>query len=93
MMIFTDGYSRFNKVHCLPSKDDTAECLMKYLVNIVPPNVEMVRSDERRGVLEGKFGALCTRETIRQELTIDDTPTKTALLNAKSLLYRQHALR
>ena len=56
------------------SKDDTTEHFTKYLVDIAPRKVKMLRSNGGRRAVEGEFGALCTAETIKQEFTTVDTP-------------------
>ena len=60
MKTVTDGYSKFTNVWFFRIKDDTAEPFIKYLVDIAPRKVEMVRSNGR-GEFEGEFGTLCTR--------------------------------
>ena len=74
MMIVRDDYSRFTRVFFLRTKDETATHFSKYLAEIAPRKVEVVRSDGGGEVSKGVFGALCTTEKIRQELTTADSP-------------------
>ena len=46
----------------------------KYLSEIAPRKVEVVRNDGGGGFTKGVFGALCTAEKIRQEFTTADFP-------------------
>ena len=58
MIIVRDAYLRLTKkVYFLRSKDYTAECFIKYLADIAPREVEMVKSDGE-GEFRGEFGAL-----------------------------------
>ena len=59
-------------MYFLHSKDDTAEYFMKYLVDIASRKVDMVKNDEV-GKNQSEFGALCTREKVKQELPTADT--------------------
>ena len=45
MMIVRDDYSRFTRVFSLRTKDETATYFSKYLAEIAPRKVEVVRSD------------------------------------------------
>ena len=74
MMIVRDDYSRFTRVFFLRTKDETATYFSKYLAEIAPRKVEVVRSDGGGEFLKGAFGALCTTEKIRQEFTTADSP-------------------
>ena len=55
-------------------KDETATYFSKYLAEIAPRKVEVVRSDGGGEVSKGTLGALCTTEKIRQEFTAADSP-------------------
>ena len=67
-------FSRFARAFYLRTNDETATYFSKYLAEIAPRMVEMVRSDGGGEFLKGAFGALCTTEKIRQEFTTDDSP-------------------
>ena len=69
-----DDYSRFTWVFSLRTKDETATYFLKYLAEIAPRKVEVVRSDGGGEFSKGAFGALCTTEKIRQEFTTADSP-------------------
>ena len=73
-MIVRDDYSRFTRVFFLRAKDETTTYFSKYLAKIAPRKVEAVRSDGGGEFSKGAFGALCTTEKIRQELTTVDSP-------------------
>ena len=73
MMIVRDDYSRFTRVFFLRTKDETATYFSKYLAEIAPRKVEVVRSDGGGEFSKGAFGALCTTEKIRQEFTTEDS--------------------
>ena len=64
MMFVRDGYSRFTKTYFLRSKDDAAEYLMKYLVDIAPRKVDMVRSDGGGRILRASL-VPCVPEKIK----------------------------
>ena len=74
MMIVKDGYSRFTRVFSLRTKDEKAPYFSKYLAEIAPRKVKVVRSDGSGEFSRGAFGALCTTEKIRQEFTTADSP-------------------
>ena len=74
MMIVRDDFSRFTRVIFLRTKDETATYFSKYLAEIAPRKVEVVRSDGGGEFLKGAFGALCTTEKTRQEFTTADSP-------------------
>ena len=74
MMIVRDDYSRSTRVFFLRTKDETATYFSKYLTEIAPRKVEVVRSDGGGEFSKGAFGALCRTEKIRQELTTADSP-------------------
>ena len=74
MMIVRDDFSRITRVFFLRTKDETATCFSKYLAEIAPRKVEVVRSDGGGEFSKGTFGALCTTEKIRQEFTTAESP-------------------
>ena len=74
VMIVRDDYSQFTRVFFLRTKDETATYFSKYLAEIAPRKVEVVRSDGGGKFSKGAFGALCTTEKIRQEFTTADSP-------------------
>ena len=74
MMIVRDDYSRFTRVFFLRTKDETATYFSKYLAEIAPCKVEVVRSDGGGEFSKGGFGALCTTEKIKQEFTTAGSP-------------------
>ena len=74
MMIVRDDHSRFSRVFFLRTKDETPTYFSKYLAEIVPRKVEVVRRDGDGEFSKGAFGALCTTEKIRQEFTTADSP-------------------
>ena len=74
MRIARHDFSRFARVCFLRTKDDTATYVSKHLAEIAPRKVEGVRSDGGGEISKGAFGALCTIEKIRQELTAADSP-------------------
>ena len=74
MMIVRDGFSRFNRVFFLRTKDETATYFSKYLTEIAPRKVEVVRSNGGGEFSKGAFGAPCTTEKARQEFTTADSP-------------------
>ena len=74
MMIVRDDFSRFTRVFFLHTKDKTATYLSKYLAEIAPRKVEVVRSDGGGEFFKDAFGALCAAEKIRQEFTTADSP-------------------
>ena len=45
MMIVRDDFSRFTRVFFLRTKDETATYFSKYLAEIAPRKVEVMRSD------------------------------------------------
>ena len=47
---------------------------LKYLAEIAPRKVEVVRNDGGGEFTKGVFGALCTAEKTRQEFTTADFP-------------------
>ena len=67
-------FSRFTRVFFLRTKDETAMYFSKYLAEMAPRKVQVVRSDGGGDFSEGAFGALCTTEKIRQEFTTADSP-------------------
>ena len=72
-MMVRDDYSRFFiKVHFLGSVDDTAEYFIKYLVDIAPRKVEVMRSDRGGGGLKASL-VPCVLEKSLHELTTADT--------------------
>ena len=72
-MIVRDHFSRFTRVFFLRSKDETTTYFPKYLPEIAPRKVEVVRSDGGGEFLADAFGALCTTEKIRQVFTTADS--------------------
>ena len=74
MVIVRDNFSRFTRVFFLRTKDETATYFSKYLGEIAPSKVEVVRSDGGGEFSKGAFGALCTTEKIRQDFTAADSP-------------------
>ena len=74
MMIVIDYYSRFTRVFFLRTKDETATYFSKYLAEIAPRKVEVVRSDGGGEFSKGAFGALCIAEKVRHEFTTADSP-------------------
>ena len=63
-MMVRDGFSRFTRVFFLRTKDETATYFSKYLAEIAPCKVKVMRSDGGGEFLKGAFGALCTIEKI-----------------------------
>ena len=63
-MIVKDDYSRFTKLYFLRTKDEAERFFAKYLAEISPRKVEVVRSDDGGEFTEGEFGELCDREKI-----------------------------
>ena len=74
VMIVRYDYSQFTRVFFLRTKDETATYFSKYLAEIAPRKVEVVRSDGGGEFSKGAFGALRTTEKIRQEFTTADSP-------------------
>ena len=74
MMIVRDDYSRFTRVFFLRTKDETATYFSKYLAEIALCKVEVVRSDGGGEFSKGGFGALCTREKIKQAIRTAGSP-------------------
>ena len=74
MMIVRDDYSRFTRVFFLRTKGEKATYFSKYLAEIAPRKIEVVRSDGGGDFSKGALGALCTTEKIRQEFTTADSP-------------------
>ena len=74
MMTVRDDFSQFTRLFFLRTKDETATYFSKYLAEIAPHKVEVVRSDGGGEFSKGAFGALCTAEKIRQEFTTADSP-------------------
>ena len=74
MIIARDDFSRFTRVFLLRTKNETATYFSKYLAEIAPRKVEVVKIDGCGEFLKGAFGALCTIEKIRQEFTTADSP-------------------
>ena len=72
MMIARDDFSRFTRVVFLRTKHVTAMYFPKYLAEIAPRKVKVIRSDGGVEFSEGALG-LCTTEKIRQEFTTDDS--------------------
>ena len=64
-MIKKDDFSRFTRVFFLRTEDETATYFSKYLAEITPRKVEVLRSDGGGEFSEGAFGALCKTEKIR----------------------------
>ena len=56
----------------------------KYLAEITPRKVKVMKSDGSGEFLEGAIGARCTTDKIKQEFTPADSSNTTVLLNAKS---------
>ena len=82
----------------LRTKDETATFFSKYLAEIAPRKVEVVRSAGSGEFSKGTFGALCTTEKIRQEITTAYSPQyngvaerQTALIEAAGLAARNQA--
>ena len=78
MLMIQDGFTRFNAVYFMRSKDDISRYFRQYLEEYrftgVPCPVETVRTD---GAAEFKGGAsadLCRERGIRQEFTTADSP-------------------
>ena len=67
-------FRRFTRVFSLRTKDETTTYFSKYLSEIAPRKVEVVRNDGGGEFTKGVFGALCTAEKIRQEFTTADFP-------------------
>ena len=67
-------FRRFTRVFSLRTKDETATYFSKYLAEIAPRKVEVVRNDGGGEFTKGVFGALRTAEKIRQEFTTADSP-------------------
>ena len=61
MMIVRDDFSRFTRVFFLRNKHETAMYVPKYLAEIAPRKVEVIRSDGGGEFPGGAFG-LCTTE-------------------------------
>ena len=59
MMIVRYNFSRFTRVFFLRAKDETATYFSKYLAEIAPRKVEVVRSDGGGEFSKGAFDALC----------------------------------
>ena len=78
-MIVKNDYSRFTRVIFFRTKDETAMYFSKYLAEIAPRKVEVVRSDGGGEFSKGAFGALCTTEKIRQEFTTANSPQHNGL--------------
>ena len=72
-MMVRNDFSRFTRVFFLRTKYDTDMYFSKYLAEIAPRKVEVVRSDGDGVFSEGGFYALCTTERIRQELVTADS--------------------
>ena len=96
--IVKDDYSRFTRAFFLRTKDETATYFLKYLAEIAPRNVEVVRSDGGGEFSKGAFGAFCTTEKIRQDFTTADSPQyngvakrQIAIIEAASLAARIQA--
>ena len=73
-MIVKDDYSRFTKLYFLRTKDEAERFFARYIAEISPRKVEVVRSDDGGEFTEGEFGELCDREKIKQENTTADSP-------------------
>ena len=74
MMIVRDHFPRFTRVFFLRTIDKTAVYFSKYLAEIAPRKVEVVRSDGDGEFSKGSFGALCTTQRIRQNFTTAHSP-------------------
>ena len=61
MMIVRDDFSGFTRIYFLRTEDETATYFSKYLAEIAPHKVEVVRSDGGGEFSKGAFGALCTK--------------------------------
>ena len=72
MMIVRNDFSRYTRLCFLRTKDETATYFSKYLAEIAPRKVEVVRSNGGGEFSKGAFGALCTADKIRQEFTTAD---------------------
>ena len=73
-MIVREVFSRFKRVFFLRTKDETATYFSKYLAEIAPRKVEVVKRDGGSEYSKSAFGALYTIEKIRQEFTAADPP-------------------
>ena len=62
-------------------KYDTASASEKFLADLrvegTPSEVVIVRSDDGREFMEGKFGKLCRERKLKQEFTTADSPSTT----------------
>ena len=74
MIIVRDDFSRFTRAFFLRTKDEAATSCSKYLAEIAPRKVDVVRSGGGGEFSKGALGALCTTEKIRQEFTTADSP-------------------
>ena len=72
-MMVRDDFSRFTRVFFLRPQNETAIYFSKYLAEIAPRKVEVVRRDGGGEFSECTFGYLCTSEKIRQSFTIADS--------------------
>ena len=84
MMIVRDDFSRSTRVFFLRIKDEAATYFSKYLAEIAPCKVEVVRSDGGGEFSKGAFGAPCTTEKTGKNSRQPITYKTTVLLNAKS---------
>ena len=84
MIIVRDYFSRFTRTFFFRTKDETSTYFSKYLAEIAPRKVDVVRSDGDReflrGVLEPSAQQIKSGKNLRQSIPHNTT----MLLNAKS---------
>ena len=79
MLIIRDGFSRCTRVFSLHTKDETATYFSKYLAEIAPRKLEVVRSDGG-----GEFSEGAQQRKSGKNLRKPIPRNTTVLLNAKS---------
>ena len=78
MLMIRDGFTRFNAVYFMRSKDEVSRYFRQYLADYrftgVPCPVETVCTDDAAEFEGGAFADLCRERGIRQEFTTADSP-------------------
>ena len=77
-MIVGDDFSRHAWMYFVSCKYDAASAFEKFLADLrvksTPSEVVIVRSDDGKEFMEGKFRKLCREQKIKQEFTTADSP-------------------
>ena len=84
VMIVRDDYSRFTRVFFLRTKDETATYFSKYLAEIAPRKVEVVRSDGGGEFSKVLLVPSAQQRKLGKNLRQRIPHNTTVLLNAKS---------